>query len=109
MPLLEFLFLSLILSLSYAVVTANQENFTIEHQDFDLAPPFPILEIGFRYILGQIGENSSKVENESISRVLGVHGLHPRPSLNPTPTSVGILLDQKVGPVQCSATVPCLE
>jgi len=109
MYLSALLFLTLGLILSNAAEAENPKNDMVEHQDLDLAPPFPILEIGLQHILGQIGENSSKAENESIIQVPGFQGLRPRPSLKPAPTSITMPLNQKVGSAQCSATMPCLE
>jgi len=85
-----------------------QTNFSIsiEHQNFEAAPPpLPILDIGLRYILGQTGENSSRAENESILQFFGL--LPPTPT--PAPVSIYQPLNQRKGPIQCSATSPCLD
>ncbi len=39
----------------------------VVQQDFAVAPPFPILEIGLRHILSQIGANATEAGNRSIA------------------------------------------
>lgn len=71
----------------------------VTHQDFSIAAPFPILEIGLQHILAQIGANATIAGNDSMSgttrhRIGG-------PEL--------IQTQQKDVASQCGPGVPCTD
>ena len=86
----------------------SQRNASIEHQNLELSPPFPIMEIGLQYILGQIGDNATEAVTQSIQNFLPTNpdaGL-PQTSI---PVSISQPLNKVIGPIECSSTLACLE
>jgi hypothetical protein len=71
---------------------------SIVQQYFALEPPVPILEIGYKHIINQLGENMTAAENQSISND------HRHPGF-----SIITSLRQKVAPAECGLTSPCVD
>lgn len=82
--------------------TPNQQDDSppihIVQQYFALQPPIPILDIGRKHILGQIGENMTKAEKQSINNDHRHPGFSRVTALNQIDT-----------PAQCSRTMPCVD
>lgn len=68
------------------------------HQNLDVAPPFPILEVGLEHMMGQMGANATKAENDSIVGIV-------LRETSPKVTSLQV----RDAVVQCSPGVPCVD
>jgi hypothetical protein len=71
----------------------------VAHQNLAVAPPFPILEVGWQHIMGQIGANATKAENESIAET----------NLQHAHASKATSLQVRDTPAQCGPGVPCSD
>jgi hypothetical protein len=83
---------------SLVVNTTQSVHKAVLHQNLDVAPPFPILEVGLEHIMGQMGANATKAENDSIVGIV----------LRETSPKVTSLQVRDVA-VQCGPGVPCVD
>jgi hypothetical protein len=70
-------------------------------QNLAQAPPMPILDIGLQHMLGQMGVNATKAENDSIAEA---NDQPPPPEF-----SRFTLPNQKDAPAQCGPGQPCAD
>jgi len=63
-------------------------------QNLALAPPFPILRVGWEHIMGQIGANATKAENQSVAEMNAQHAT---------------LIQEIDTPAQCGPGLPCSD
>lgn len=66
----------------------------IVQQNLALAPPFPILRVGWEHMVGQIGANATKAENQTIAEMNAQHVT---------------LLQERDTPTQCGPGLPCSD
>lgn len=82
---------------------------SVEHQDLEVDPPFPILEIGLKHILSQLGRNATKAENNSIAaEAVARHSSIVRLN-DSTAISTFLALNKRAAPAECGPGVPCID
>lgn len=79
---------------------------SIVQQNLTVAPPFPILQIGWQHIQGQIGANATKAENESIAAERNANLQRPTRQAEISPYTS---LEKRDTPAQCSIDTPCID
>lgn len=81
----------------------------VVQQNLAVSPPFPILDVGLEYILGQIGANATANGNASLEE----SSLHPRnfdTGESYLSSHTRIPLEKRVeGPIQCGGSQPCAD
>lgn len=63
-----------------------------------MAPPFPILLVGLEHMMGQIGANATKAENDSLVGIV-----------ERTKSSKATMLQVRDAVAQCGSGVPCSD
>jgi hypothetical protein len=84
---------------SLVVNTTKSMQKAIVQQNLDIAPPFPILEIGLEHMLGQIGVNATTAENNSMAGIVLLRAKSSKPSS----------LQIRDTTAQCGPGMPCSD
>src|ERR1700755_1097157 len=94
--------LSLILGKACAALQNDRQNASLRdvivQQDLNVAPPYPIMDIGFAHIMNQIGANATRAANETMPGIM---------QIVPISRYVSPMLRQE--PAQCGPNSPCAD
>ena len=71
----------------------------VVQQNLEVAPPFPILLVGLEHMMGQIGANATKAENDSL----------PGIALERTKSSKPTSLQVRDSAAHCGPGMPCSD
>lgn len=82
---------------------------SVSHQNLTLDDPFPILEIGYRHILPQIGPNITVAEKASLNDAGGKHQRRYGFEFGNEMVSRNVLLNKRASTAQCGVGVTCID